>query len=115
MEFQPVAIPQSESELAVMLSLLDAHEIPYFVQNRGFGGLYPGMQLHIYNVQRVMVPINRVSEATDLLSVFTQPTTEPGKRLGLGDKLRVVAELLLGGWAVPSRREYTQKKDNENA
>ena len=115
MEFQPVAIPQSEPELAVMVALLEANKIPHFVQNRGFGALYPGMQIHLYNVQRIMVPINRVSEAVELLSVFTQPSSElePERKLGFGDRLRVIAELLLGGWAVPTkRRHFHDKEDN---
>ena len=37
-----------------MVSMLVAHDIPYYVHNQGFGGLYPGMQVPLYNVQRVM-------------------------------------------------------------
>lgn len=45
-EFLAVAHPRSAAELAVMESLLTAHNIRYFVRNRGFGGLYPGMHVH---------------------------------------------------------------------
>ena len=116
MEFLPVAIPQTESELAVMVGLLEAHEILYFVQNRGFGGLYPGMQIPLYNVQQIMVPINQVTTATELLSVFSQPPSEAEyeRKLGLGDRLRVIIELLFGGWAVPAKRRLFQDKENES-
>jgi hypothetical protein len=59
MEFMLVATPQTESELSVMVSALEANDIPHFVLNRGFGGLYPGMKLHLINGQRIMVPQDR--------------------------------------------------------
>lgn len=116
MEFIPVAIPQSESELAVMVSMLEANDIPHFVQNRGFGGLYPGMKMHLINVQRIMVPMDRASDATDLLAVFLQPPAdyETDIKLGFRDKLRVVIELLLSGWSVPSKRRHLQEDENKN-
>jgi len=70
MEFLPVATPQTESELAVMVSLLDAHGIQHYVHNQGFGGLYPGMQMDLYNARRLMVPADHAAEALDLLAVF---------------------------------------------
>ena len=70
MEFIPIVIPRSESELAVMVSLLEAHGIPYFVQNRGFGGLYPGIGLSLLNDRPIMVPEDYASQARQLLAVF---------------------------------------------
>lgn len=107
MEFVPVATPQTESELSVMVSALGANGIPHFVLNRGFGGLYPGMRLHLINDQRIMVPQDRAAEAKDLLGVFNHPPTdfEAEVKLSLKDRLRVVAELLIGGWCVPVKRK----------
>ena len=114
MEFVPVAIPQSESELSVMVSVLEAYDIPHFVQNRGFGGLYPGMKVHLINGQLVMVPKERADDASDLLAVFLLPPTdfEADVKLGFGDKLRVIAELLLGGWCIPSKRRRVLEDEN---
>lgn len=107
MEFVPVATPQTESELSVMVSTLEANGIPHFVLNRGFGGLYPGMKLHLINGQRIMVPQDWAVEARDLLSIFDQPITdfEADVKLSLKDRLRVIAELLIGGWSVPVKRK----------
>lgn len=45
-----------------MVSALEANGIPHFVLNRGFGGLYPGMKVHLYNDQRIMIPQNRAAD-----------------------------------------------------
>lgn len=89
-----------------MLSLLEAHEIRYFVLNRGFGGLYPGMPIHLYNNRKIMVHAAQAQEAFELLEVFRGPLEhfETLHKLGWRDKLRVLAELLLGHWCFPVRR-----------
>ncbi|MBK9217012.1 MAG: hypothetical protein IPL70_00335 [Uliginosibacterium sp.] len=104
--FVSVAVPQTESELCVMVSLLEAHEIPYFVFNRGFGGLYPGMHMHLYNNQKIMVHAAQAREAFELLGVFRSPVEnfEALHKLRWQDKLRVLVELFLGNWCFPSRR-----------
>jgi len=114
--FVHVATPQTESELAVMVSLLDAHDIPYFVHNRGFGGLYPGPQLHIYNARRIMVQADRVSEARDLLSVFMGPPAdfETERKLSVWDKLRVIGEAVVFAWFIPAKRAKLPKDGNED-
>ena len=113
--FVHVATPQTESELAVMVSLLDAHDIPYFVHNRGFGGLYPGPQLHIYNARRIMVRADRAPEARDLLAVFAGPPAdfETDRKLSLWDKLRVIGEAVLFSWFIPSKRAKLPKGEND--
>lgn len=73
MEFIPVAMPHTESELAVMVSLLDAHGIPHFVQNGGFGGLYPGIGLSLLNDRPIMVREDYARQARELLAVFDAP------------------------------------------
>ncbi|HSE60519.1 MAG TPA: DUF2007 domain-containing protein [Nitrospiraceae bacterium] len=46
--------PQDEGQLAVVRSLLDANDIPYYVKNEWFGSLYPGFPLP-FNQRVVMV------------------------------------------------------------
>jgi hypothetical protein len=70
MEFLPVAYPQSESELMVMISLLDASGIHYYVRNQGFGGLYPGLQIDQYNGRWIMVSAEQAADASELLAAF---------------------------------------------
>lgn len=116
MQYLPVALPQTESQLAVMVSLLEAWEIPYFVFNRGFGGLYPGMPMHLYNSQRIMVHRTRAREAWELLAPIQAPPEDFAAqcRLRWYDRLRVLAELLLGSWCLPSpRRSFTDGVEME--
>ena len=117
MDFIPVATPQTESELAVMVCLLEANDIPHFVHNQGFGGLYPGMQIELYNVRRLMVPAGQADEALELLSMFSH---QPGEadadcRLTLGDKLRVVMETIIFSWSFPRKRTRLRKGEEESA
>ena len=114
MDFISVATPQSESELSVMVSILEANGILHFVHNRGFGGLYPGMQVPLINGQRVMVRTDCAGDASDLLAFFLLPPTdfEADIKLGLGDRLRVIAELVIGGWCVPFKRWHSRENEN---
>jgi hypothetical protein len=111
-EFLPVATPHTESELAVMACLLDANEIHYFVHNRFHGGLYPGMQIPLYNRRRFMVRADQAQHAAELLSVFFQPMEEKERKdneLEGRDILRVIFEILLFGWCFPQRRRRNLK------
>jgi len=73
-----VLSPQSESEIAVVTSLLEAHGIPVFVHGRHFGSLLPGLQIGNHNTQSVMVPEERAADALELLSAFRQNDAGPG-------------------------------------
>ncbi len=100
-----VLSPQSEPELAVVRSLLEAHDIPVFVHGRHLGSLLPGLQIGNYNTQSVMVPEEHVSAALELLAEFRKndqgAIDEP---LPWRDRLRVILEGVLFGWLVPGRR-----------
>jgi len=65
-----VLSPQSESELAVARSLLEAHEIPVFVHGRHLGSLLPGLQIGNHSTQSLMVPEERAADALELLADF---------------------------------------------
>ena len=111
-----VLSPQSEPELAVVRSLLEAHDIPVFVHGRHLGSLLPGLQIGHYNTQSVMVPEERVPEALELLSDFRRedPAAAPDP-LSWKDRLRVVLEGVLFGWLVPGRRnaKSTDSRDDD--
>lgn len=107
----PVFRPQDEAELALAIGALEAHGIPYFVHNNGFGGLYPGMQLSLYNVRTIMVPASALTRARDVLDQFlvSDPNSTSDDEL-LQDKkptlltrLRLLVELLAGGWCIPRK------------
>lgn len=71
--------PQDEGELALIKSLLEGNDIPYFVQNEHFGSLYPGLALP-FNARVVMVEESDIGRAETLLGELTaeRPTDEAG-------------------------------------
>lgn len=71
--------PQDEGQLAVIKSLLDGNDIPYFVQNEYFGSLYPGLPLP-FNKRVIMVDEADVSRADTLLGRLKEE--EPGGQAG---------------------------------
>ena len=100
-----VLSPQSESEIAVVTSLLEAHDIPVFIHGRHLGSLLPGLPIGSYNTQSIMVPEERMSDALELLAEFRRNDSSTPTPLRGRDRLRVVLEGLLFGWLVPGRRE----------
>lgn len=115
MNFLAIATPKTESELAVMVSMLEAYGIQHFVHNRGFGGLYPGMQIELYNVRRLMVPAEQAPDAIELLSVLSQRSneSEAEQKLEVTDKARVVLETIIFSWSFPLKRRKIQRNEDE--
>jgi hypothetical protein len=111
----PIYKPENQSELAVILSILQEHDIPYFVHNGGFGSLYPGLQIELLNRQTIMVPPSSANTAKALIEKFlsTQPKQGTAEKMKLKDKLRIFLEAILFGWFVPGSME-NRKEKNEN-
>lgn len=109
----PVYKPQDPVELALIEGALQAHDIPYFVHNRGFGSLYPGPQINHYNDRTVMVPESAVEAAREVLAQFGAPVDDSGPedapQSSGWDKFRLVVEALLGGWFVPRSKNRRSK------
>ena len=95
--------PQTLIQLAVAESLLEANGIPYYVHNRGYGGLYPGMQLDLLNVRTVMVPPSAAETAREVLLHYLsdEPGLRPNAERSPWHILRMLAEALCGAWFVP--------------
>jgi hypothetical protein len=105
-----VLSPQSEPELAVVTSLLEAHGIPVFIHGRHLGSLLPGLQIGNYNSQSIMVPEDRVSDALELLADFQRnDSSDVSAPLPWRHRIRVVFEGVMFGWLVPGRRD--ERKD----
>ena len=98
----PVYRPESAIELAIAESLLEAHEIPYFVHNRGFAGLYPGIQLHLLNARTILVPSEASDMAKDVLAQFLADTSSvrQNRERSVWHILRLIFESLCMGWCV---------------
>lgn len=111
-----VAFPESPSDLAMAISLLDANDIPYFVHNAGFGGLYPGVQIELYNCMTIMVPAPAAEKAIDVLSVLSRPDGAPKKtEYTLASKIRMVFEMLFIGWFIPDKKDAMDRSDHNSS
>jgi hypothetical protein len=95
--------PQTLIELAIAESVLEANDIPYYVHNAGFGGLYPGMQLELLNVRRIMVPPSAVDAAKEVLAFYVadDPGISFNRERSFWHILRMLAEAACGPWIVP--------------
>lgn len=102
--------PDTESELVTIVAMLEAHEIPCFVHNAAFGGLYPGVQINTYNTRSIMVPEERVPDALELLRDFQAQPSAADPEPGFLSKLRAVGEMIFFGWFVPGSRNREPKE-----
>ena len=100
MDLVVAAEPQTESELAVTLCLLEAAGIPAFV-SAGLGSLYPGPQIPSYNTRRVLVPSSCRDDAEAALQTLKPPLPD---RTRWRDKVRIVLEWSLFFWFIPGNR-----------
>lgn len=97
--------PDSDVEVLMLKSVLDAAGIDYFVQNDTFGGLMPGLQIALCNRRTFFVWEDELAEARAVVREFLHKTRarEP-RHYPLREKIRMVFEVLLFGWLVPGRR-----------
>ena len=105
MGLQVVAIPETESDLALAVCVLQAHAIPHFVHGGAFGALWPGLQIAAYNARCIMVPAALAEEAAELLAELAPPPVAPSTTASApaAHAWRNLLEVLLAGWFVPRR------------
>jgi hypothetical protein len=107
MAFVSVFKPDSEPELVTVVAMLEAHDIPCFVHNGALGSLYPGPQIDWFNTRSIMVPEEKVRNALELIREFqsqpADPAEEPEEPPPPRSALRVLLEVLVFGWFIPSR------------
>lgn len=70
MDMVPVYSPLSESEAAVISSLMRAYDIPFFLRGGAFSSMYPGSFSNSLNEQMLMVRPQDVALAKQLLEPF---------------------------------------------
>ncbi|MBK6599416.1 MAG: DUF2007 domain-containing protein [Proteobacteria bacterium] len=66
--------PQTESELAVLVAMLEGYGIRCLVQGQHFGSLYPGLQMLPQMASSIMVAQEDERTARDLLQDFLDAT-----------------------------------------
>src|SRR5579863_10179362 len=91
--------PESDSEIATIVAMLDARGIPSFVRGGGIGGLLPGVQINAYNTRDIMVPEEKAAEALELVRDLEAQQSPPAGSLSAPrrGKLRNLLEFLLFG------------------
>jgi hypothetical protein len=87
-----------------VVAMLEAHDIPCFVRNAGFGGLYPGPQIDLYNSRAVMIPEEKASMALQLIAEFQGSPTSVPTNYSTSGNVRAFVEMCLFGWFNPSGR-----------
>lgn len=111
----PIYQPENSIKLALAESVLEAYGVPYFVHNGGFGSLYPGPQIELYNVRTIMVPEEAVDIARELLAKFIEEGSKEVEEKEVEEKnmmrpssrfyyIRLIAETLLVGWFIPKAK-----------
>lgn len=60
-------IPSNESELVFLKSVLEADEIPFYVENDNFGSLYSGAYMSFFNAKTILVPEDYYDEAKEII------------------------------------------------
>lgn len=106
-------IPQDESELVFLKSVLEADQIPFFVQNDTFGSLYSGAYMNYFNAKTIMVPEDFYDEAKEIISSVIKdaefPVFEVKEPPKVSDIFSNIMSFLSLGLYNPSK-----KKDNKS-
>lgn len=66
----PIYSPKSESEAAVIVSLMQAYEVPFLMQGGAFSTMYPGPVANSLNEQILLVEEGYAEMARQLLQPF---------------------------------------------
>ncbi len=112
---KPLYKPKDDFDLSIVESLLEANGINYYVFNRHFSSLYPGVQIGFFNATTIMVPEEEFERARDVLIENYEVEEEQPKQNSFFDNLRIALEALFSGWFNPGKRLSKRKPDvNEN-
>ena len=71
----PIYSPKSESEAAVITSMMQAYDISFIMQGGAFSSMYPGPISNSLNAQTLMVQAEQVDLARELLRSFLADAT----------------------------------------
>lgn len=102
--------PHNQAELALIESILEEDNIPYFIHNNHFGSLEIGPLIDIYNKKTIMIEEAHEERARELLQDFLAATaTIPP--YSILDKIRMVFEVLFFSWFIPGRHRKQSKNE----
>jgi 8-oxo-dGTP diphosphatase len=100
--------PRTASEAAVVVAMLEAHEIPALLHNGYLASVLPGVQIGAYNAGSVMVPEERAEDALELVANFRVAPSPVAD----GSWMRNLLEGLFFGWFVPSQKVLSRPGPN---
>jgi 8-oxo-dGTP diphosphatase len=90
--------PRTASEAAVVVAMLQAHEIPAYLHNGHIASVLPGVMIGGYNTASIMVPEECAADALELVVNFRTAPSPAGNT----SVVRNAFELLLFGWFIPA-------------
>lgn len=76
MDMTPIYTPRSPSEASVIAALLDAHAVRYVMQGQAFSAMYPGPLSNSLNASVLLVALEDVGLARELIRPFTGSTED---------------------------------------
>jgi len=100
-----VCHPVDEIEQMLLISVLEASNVPYFIVGRNFGSLYPGIQIPWYNERSIRVPSEYVEEAQEIIDQVRETYVSSSENLTIWSKLRMFLEVFMFGWIVDAGKK----------
>ena len=109
--------PGDEVELALLKSMLEFNDIPFFVHNDHYGSLINGPRIGLLNKKTIFVSEDSAEKAQKIISEYLKKSQDHNKgnyksNYSITDKIRVIIEALIFGWFMPGKRWRKQSKDN---
>ncbi len=102
-------IPSDESELVFIKSVLEADEVPFYVQNDNFGSIYPGAYVNYFNAKTIIVPDEYYDEAKEIIKSVIEdaefPENEDKQPPGISDLFRILVSFFTFGLYTPANSE----------
>ena len=112
-------IPSNESELVFIKSVLEADEVPFYVQNDNFGSLYSGAYMNYFNAKTIMVPEDYYEDAKEIIKSVVEdaefPEFKDKQPPRVSDLFGYLISLLTLGLYSPGKNEVenTEKREDK--
>ena len=103
-----VVWPDTEAELAAIVEMLEAHEVPCFVCDACLSWVSGGVHGRVRKPRTIMVPGTQVAEAADLILELkgSRAAHDDVARKHLSSRLRALVRLIWFGWYRPVARNF---------
>ncbi len=112
-------IPSDESELVFIKSVLEADEVPFYVENDNFGSLYSGAYVNYFNAKTIVVPDEYYDEAKEIIKSVIEdaefPDIKDKQPPGISDIFRILVSFLTLGLYTPAKSEDENVDDKEQS